>query len=106
MKVLGRRSKRLIVSGLAGTRMDWPKQCWQIGTYWKRKQCFRHHHQSIHKVAIAIDVVNTATSTSSMKKSMGWACEQSRGWAFLDANVLGGTCRWRHWVTWACAAKG
>jgi len=51
MKVLGRRSKGIITSGLAGTRIDWPKQCWQIGTYYgKRKQCFRHH-QFMHKPA-------------------------------------------------------
>lgn len=107
MKVLGRRSKGIIASGLAGTRIDWPKQCWQIDTYRKRKQCFQHH-QSIHKPAPP-DVVNIATSTSSMKKSMGGACEENRGWGFLDANVdlLGWTpCRWRHWVTWACEAKG
>ena len=57
MKVLGRRSKGIIASaGLAGTRIDWPKQCWQIGTYRKRKQCFQHH-QSIHKPAPRPDVV-------------------------------------------------
>ena len=50
MKVLGRRSKGIIASGLAGTRINWPNQCWQIGTYGKRKQCFQHH-QSIHKPA-------------------------------------------------------
>ena len=107
MKVLGRRSKGIIASCLAGTRIDWPKQCWQIGTYVKRKQCFQHH-QSIHKPAPP-DVVSIATSTSSMKKSRGGACEENRGWGFLDANVglLGWTpCRWRHWVTWACEAKG
>ena len=104
MKVLGKESKGNI-AGLAGTRMDWPnKQCRQIGTYRKRKQCFRHH-QSIHKPAPPD--VNIATSTSSMKKLMGGACEENRGWGFLDANVLGWTCRWRHWVTWASyAAKG
>ena len=101
MRVLG----TIIASVLAGTRIDWPKQCWQIGTYWKRKQCFRHH-QSIHKPAPPD--INISTSNSSMKKSMGGACEENRGWGFLDANVglLGWTCRWRHWVTWACAAKG
>ena len=104
MKVLGRRSKGILASGLlAGTRMDWTKECWQIDTYRKRKQCFQHH-QSIHKPAPP-DVVSIATSTSSMKKSMGGACEENRGWGFLDANVglLGWTpCRWRHWVIWAC----
>ena len=103
MKVLGRRSKGIIASaGLAGTRIDWPKQCWQIGTYGKRKQWIQHH-QSIHKPAPP-DVISIATSTSSMKKPMGGACEENRGWGFLDANVdlLGWTpCRWRHWVTWA-----
>ena len=69
MKVLGRRSKGIIDSGLAGTRIDWPKQCWQIGTYRKRKQIFRHH-QSIHKPAPSD--VNIATSTLSMKK-VRWA---------------------------------
>jgi hypothetical protein len=79
MKVLGRRSKGIIASGRAGTRMDWPKQCWQIGTYGKRKQCIQHH-QSIHKPAPP-DVVSIATSTSSMKKSMG-------GWSMWGKSGL------------------
>ena len=104
MKV-GRGSKG-IFAGLAGTRMDWPNQCWQIGTYRKRKQSFRHH-QSIHKPAPPD--VNIATSISSILKNI-WAehvkkigVEVSR---CLDGNVLEWTCRWRHWVTWACEAKG
>ena len=103
------KSQWVIASaGLAGTRIDWPKQFWQIGTYGKSKQCFQHHQSSIHKLAPP-DVVNIATSTSSMKKSMGGACEENLDWCFLDANLglLGWTpCRWRHWVTWACESKG
>ena len=92
MKVLGRRSKGIIASaGLAGTRIDWPNQCWQIGTYGKRKQCFQHH-QSIHKPAPPNVVSIATTSNSSMKKSrMGGAWKENRGEVFLTP-------------TWACLA--
>ena len=93
MKVLGRRSKGIIASGLAGTRIDWPKQCWQIGTYGKRKQCFQHHQSSYTQACATwcrqysyLDFINEEVNGWSMwgKSGLRFSWRQ-RGPAWLNS---------------------